>query len=148
MSTGFKSPPTATTSAKVSPASILREDIGRLGWLAIKTRPDIALAANRLQRRTASPRQEDANSIKIIHRYLQGTSTLGIPFGLLPKEGLIDFVDVSHADTGDGKSTEAYIFYFAGAPISWASRPNQLLLHPPQSPNTARSILHANRLSF
>ena len=33
------------------------EDIGKVAWLGMRIRPDIAFAVNRLQRRTANPRK-------------------------------------------------------------------------------------------
>lgn len=47
-----------------SEAKLYIEDIGKLGWLADKCRPDIALAVNKLQRRAAAPRPEDVDALK------------------------------------------------------------------------------------
>ncbi|KAJ5685886.1 hypothetical protein N7536_008505 [Penicillium majusculum] len=57
-----------------------------------------------------------------ILRYLIGTPKYGLQLAKDPKRGLIGYVDTSYNDCEDGKSTEAYVFYYAGAPISWSSR--------------------------
>jgi hypothetical protein len=68
-------------SVPKSEVSAFVEDIGKMGWLAGKSRPEIALAVNKLQRRTLAPRQEDINTIKQLIRYLKGTMNLGILLG-------------------------------------------------------------------
>lgn len=99
-----------------------KEDVGKLNWLAIKTRPDIAYGVNALQRRTSQPRKEDLDAVKHTLRYLKGTQQLGIPLGIQPKDGLIGFVDASYGGAEDSYSTEGWIFFFAGSPISWSSK--------------------------
>lgn len=54
------------------------EDIGKVGWLTMRTRPDIAFAVNRLQRRTANPRKQDLEALSQMLRYLIGTPDYGI----------------------------------------------------------------------
>ncbi|KAI2785827.1 hypothetical protein POX_h09588 [Penicillium oxalicum] len=96
--------------------------MGKIGWLSIKMRPDIAATVSKLQRRNAHPRKDDMVAYKVLLQYLAGTTNLGIPFGKEPSKGLEGFVDSSYADAEDGKSTEAYIWFFAGALISWSSK--------------------------
>lgn len=98
------------------------EDVGKVGWLTMRTRPDIAFSVNRLQRRTANPRKEDLDALSQLLRYLKGAPSYGIQLAKDPSQSLVGFVDSSYNDCEDGKSTEAYIFYYAGAPISWCSR--------------------------
>ncbi|KAI2787042.1 hypothetical protein POX_f07397 [Penicillium oxalicum] len=69
-----------------------------------------------------TPEKDDMVAYKVLLQYLAGTTNLGIPFGKEPSKGLEGFVDSSYADAEDGKSTEAYIWFFAGAPISWSSK--------------------------
>ncbi|KAJ5492560.1 hypothetical protein N7539_001306 [Penicillium diatomitis] len=40
----------------------------------------------------------------------------------LPTEGLVGFLDAFIADTEDNKSTEGYVWFCGGAPVSWTSR--------------------------
>ena len=96
--------------------------VGQFNWLTTKTRPDIAYAVSRLQRKSAKPNITDMKACKSLLRYLKGQKYLGIALGVKPHEGLAVYVDSSHADNDDGKSTESYLTTFAGAPISWASK--------------------------
>ncbi|KAJ5926177.1 hypothetical protein N7516_007950, partial [Penicillium verrucosum] len=93
------------------------EDVGKVGWLTMRTRPDIAFAVNRLQRRTANPRKQDLEALSQLLRYLKGAPDYGVKLAV-KEDGLIGYVDSSYNDCEDGKSTEAYIFYYAGAPVS------------------------------
>ena len=54
------------------------EDVGKVGWLTMRTRPDIAFAVNRLQRRTTNPRKQDLEALFQMLRYLIGTPEYGI----------------------------------------------------------------------
>jgi hypothetical protein len=85
-------------------------------------RPDVTCIVSKLQRRTGSPRKEDDTIYRDLLQYFASIIILGIPFRRDPTKGLEGFVDASYADAEDSKSTEAYIWFFAGAPISWASR--------------------------
>lgn len=96
--------------------------VGQFNWLTTKTRPDIAYAVSRLQRKSAKPNVTDMKACKSLLRYLKGQRCLGIALGVKPHEGLAVYVDSSYADNDDGKSTESYLTTFAGAPISWASK--------------------------
>ncbi|KAJ5927034.1 hypothetical protein N7516_008807, partial [Penicillium verrucosum] len=107
--------------------SVYGEDVGKVGWLTMRTRPDIAFVVNRLQRRTANPRKQDLEALSQLLRYLKGAPDYGINLAIqLAKDtnydSLIGYVDSSYNDCEDGKSTEAYIFYYAGAPVLWSSR--------------------------
>ncbi|KAJ5922675.1 hypothetical protein N7516_010378 [Penicillium verrucosum] len=71
------------------------EDVGKVGWLTMRTRLDIAFA---------------------LLRYLKGAPDYGVKLAV-KEDGLIGYVDSSYNDYEDGKSTEAYIFYYTGAPV-------------------------------
>jgi hypothetical protein len=132
MTTNYKTPPSSEHEAKADDEGNtgyasggtmgFATDVGKLAWIASKSRPDISLAVNKLQRQTSNPRDCDFHAVKRVLRYLRGTLDLGIVFGSDPSQGLIGFVDASHADIEDSKSTEAYVFFMAGGPISWASK--------------------------
>lgn len=93
----------------------------------MRTRPDIAFVVNRLQRRTANPRKQDLEALSQMLRYLKGAPDYGIQLTKDPNHDLIGYVDASYNDCEDGKSTEAYVFYYAGAPISWSSRKQDIV---------------------
>lgn len=115
------------------------EDIGKVGWLADKSLPDIALAVNKLQRRAAAPRAEDVEALQQLLQYIKGTKSLGILLGKRPEEQLIGYVDASFHDCQDGKSTEAFVLFYAGCPVSWSSRKEELV---------ARSSTSAEYIAF
>lgn len=96
--------------------------IGQYNWLTTKARPDISYAVARLQKRLASPRIADDHAAEHLLRYLKGSKAYALVLGLKSNEGLAGYVDSSYADNPDGKFTEAYVFTFAGSPISWASK--------------------------
>ncbi|KAJ5356073.1 hypothetical protein N7517_010682 [Penicillium concentricum] len=60
-----------------------------------KSRPDIAIAINKLQRRSAAPRREDQDTLKQLNRYVKGSIDLRILLGKEPTKELIGFVDAS-----------------------------------------------------
>ena len=95
---------------------------GQLNWLTTKTRPDISYALARLQKKNSMPDKIDEEAAKSLLRYLKNHKNLGIELGIKPDEGLAAYVDASFGDNDDGKSTNAYVITFAGAPISWSSK--------------------------
>ncbi|KAI2946038.1 hypothetical protein CBS147343_9645 [Aspergillus niger] len=101
--------------------------VGRLNWLTTKTRPDIRHATFRLQRRMNTPTTADAKALKIVYRYLKRSIPYGITLATDHTKGIEVFVDAAHADHEDGKSTEGYVIFYAGGPISWSSRKQSLV---------------------
>ena len=95
---------------------------GQLNWLTTKTRPDISYAPARLQKKNSMPDKVDEEAAKCLLRYLKSHKNLGIELGIKPDEGLAAYADASFGDNDDGKSTNAYVITFAGAPISWSSK--------------------------
>ena len=129
-STAVSSSETVSSSEIVSSSekAAFGEDVSKVAWLGMRTRPDIAFAVNRLQRRTANPRKEDLQALSQLLRYLKGAPDYGIRLADSSKSnGLIGYVDSSFNDCEDGKSTEAYVFYYARAPISWSSRKQDIV---------------------
>lgn len=101
--------------------------LGQLNWLSIKTRPDITFAVSRLQRKTSNPTQQDQRAVKDLLRYLNQNQYY-IRLGKDPKQAQpIVYCDAAHQDHPDGKSTEAYIIMFGGAPIAWSSKKQTLV---------------------
>jgi hypothetical protein len=92
--------------------------MGYFNWLSMKTRPDIAFATMRLQSQAANPSTTDMKAAKTLFRYLKGNNSFVLVFGLDPTQKLCGYVDSSHQDWEDGKSTESYIFILAGTPVS------------------------------
>jgi Reverse transcriptase (RNA-dependent DNA polymerase). len=100
---------------------------GKVNWLAIKTRPDIAQAVNRLQRKANNPSETDMTAAKHLLRFLRRHLDYGIELGSDPEKGIEVYVDASHQDNPDGKSTEGYVIKFMGSPISWSSKKQKVV---------------------
>ena len=94
---------------------------GSLNWLNIKTRPDFTFAIRNIQTKLSSPTSADMAAAKGILRYLKAFPDLGILLNVDPSKGLEVFTDASFSDYPDGKSSQGWIIYYAGAPISWAT---------------------------
>ena len=92
-----------------------------MNWLNTKTRPDISYALARLGKKNSTPDKIDEEAAKPLLCYLKNHKNLGIELGIKPDEGLAAYVHASFGDHDDGKSTNAYVITFAGAPISWSS---------------------------
>jgi hypothetical protein len=74
------------------------------------------------------PRKQDLQALSQLLRYLKGAPTFGIQLAKTPTDiSLIGYVDSSFNDCEDAKSTEAYIFYYAGTPVSWTSRKQDIV---------------------
>ena len=96
--------------------------LGKLNWLSTKTRPDITLALNKLQQRQAIAKSSDLAVAKRMIRYLVGTPAYGLTFCSSDSPSLVGFVDASHADAKDRKSTGSFVFFYGTTPISWQSK--------------------------
>ncbi|KAG7543090.1 Ribonuclease H-like superfamily [Arabidopsis thaliana x Arabidopsis arenosa] len=103
-------------------ASEYRAILGSLQYLAF-TRPDISFAVNRLSQFMHRPTDEHWQAAKRILRYLAGTKSHGI---LLRADTPLTVHAFSDADWGCDDdaylSTNAYIVYFGGSPVSWSSK--------------------------
>jgi Reverse transcriptase (RNA-dependent DNA polymerase) len=103
---------------------------GRLLHLAMNTRPDIAFVVSRLAQYTIQPNSQCWAALKRLIRYLKGTRTKGIVYGIQPNPAITDddachikgYTDSDWAgETSTCKSTSGYLFLGAGAPIAWGS---------------------------
>ena len=106
-------------------ATLYRRRIGCLRYL-MHTRPDLAFAVGILSRYMQSPREQHANALKQVLRYLKGTLGNGLVFKKRGTQKLVGFSDSSHnTDPDDGKSTTGHMFFFGGTPITWCSQKQQ-----------------------
>ena len=96
--------------------------IGKLMFLAVATRPDIAFAVSYLSQFNDCFDETHFKTAKRVLRYLKGTRDIGLNF----KKTGNKLYGMADADWGsckiDRKSFSGYCFKFAGAPISWACR--------------------------
>lgn len=98
-------------------------DVGKLRFLADRTRPDILIATGILCSCAAHPAPEHVRALTRVHKYLKGTRSTALKLG-----GPIDptvFVDAACCPSGDSKSTFGYALYLsrdAGAAVCKAKR--------------------------
>lgn len=96
--------------------------IGSLQYLAF-TRPDIAYAVNRLSQFMHSPTSDHCQAAKRVLHYLSGTTSYGLYFRKGNPLSLHAYSDADWAGNAtDCVSTNAYIIYLGGHPISWSSK--------------------------
>jgi hypothetical protein len=102
-----------------------RELIGALQYLAIMSRPDIAVSVNMLSKYQNSPTDENYSGLKRILRYLRGTTDVKLKFSKNKDEleTLIGYADADFAnDIVDRKSISGYVFKLYGNTISWSTK--------------------------
>lgn len=108
-----------------------RAVIGSIMWGQVCTRPDLAFAASLLARYQLRPGREHWECVEWVAGYILNTLDYAITFraprtqppvqgaGLKPYA----YVDSDHAGCRDTyRSTSGYVFFMAGAPVSWCSK--------------------------
>ena len=96
--------------------------IGGLLYIAVHTRPDIAVSTSILAQKSSRPTQLDWQEAKRVLRYLMGTSDHKLHLGSTGA-GLEMYVDADWAgDHRDRKSNSGYLVRFGGGLVSWGSR--------------------------
>ena len=110
-----------TYMAKVPYASA----VCSLMYAMVCTRPDIANAVGMVSRYMANPGKSYWEAVKLILRYLRGTSSHDLVFGGSKAMDckLVGYYDSDYAgDMDRRKSTFGYVFTLGGTAISWRSR--------------------------
>jgi transposase InsO family protein len=98
--------------------------VGGLLWLALISRPDIAAAVVKCARFVAGPGPEHVKAAKGVMRYLAGTRDMTIVYRRDAEDSgiLHGFTDADWGQDPDRRhSTTGYVFFNAGAPVSWSS---------------------------
>ena len=96
--------------------------VGKLMYLMVCTRPDIAYPVGVLSRYMSKPRMPHWQAAKGVVGYLAGTTNFGLTFtgGNLNLTGYCDADYAGDIDTR--RSTTGYVFVLGGGAISWQSK--------------------------
>ena len=111
-----------TENSEYMDIELYQSAVGKLLYLSIRTRPDIAFAVSSVARYTAKPTVDHLKAVKHILRYLAST----VNHGLLYSRSSSDCLGYSDSDWGgdldDRMSTSGFVFHIRGGPVSWQSR--------------------------
>jgi hypothetical protein len=101
-----------------------REVIGSLLYLAVRTRPDIAVAVNVLAKHIQDPKPCHWEGFKRVLRYLRGTAKHGLCYASLgPNSTLKIYCDVDWAfDPEDRHSCSGVKCCLGNSLVAWKSR--------------------------
>ncbi len=109
-----------------------RSAVGKLNYLAQTTRPDIMYATHQITKYSLDPRQSHGEAILYFACYLKKTRDLGLRFKPDPKKGFECYSDADFSqnwnkafaavDPSTAKSRSGWIIFYAGCPVSWASK--------------------------
>ena len=106
--------------------------IGKLNFLEKSTRPDISISVHQCARFSESPKKSHAEAVKCIGQYLLAMWDKGLIIHPNKDWHFDCWVDANfagnwrqadaHMDPMTSKSRSGWIVWFAGAPITWASK--------------------------
>lgn len=102
--------------------------IGSLMYLMLATRPDLAFAVSHLSQFCSDPMEVHWKAVKRVFRYIKGTRDDVLWFNGTAakpkcKSPIYGFSDADWgADTNDRKSIGAYLYFYNGSVVSWASK--------------------------
>jgi hypothetical protein len=101
-----------------------REAVGSLMFLAVVSRPDIAVAVNTVSKFLNNHNDEHWRAVKRIISYVSGTIEYGIEYFCSEKAcELIGYSDADYAnDIETRRSTTGYLFELANGPVTWCSQ--------------------------
>jgi hypothetical protein len=106
----------------VSDHSLYRSLAGALQYLTL-TRPDLSYAVQQVCLFMHDPRESHLQLIKRIHRYIQGTSHLGLQIFRDPSHELVAYSDADWAGCPDTrKSTSGFAIFLGKNLVSWSSK--------------------------
>jgi hypothetical protein len=92
--------------------------VGSRMYAMTSTRPDICHVVGLVSRYQSNLGKTHWKVVKHIFRYLQGTKSMGLYFGIRDIK-IVGFTDANFAgDIDDRKSTSGYVFLFGGMAVS------------------------------
>jgi hypothetical protein len=109
-----------------------RSVVGKLNYLAQATCPDIMYATHQVAKYSSDPRQLHGKAILYMIHYLTKTRDLGLYFKPDSTKGFECYCDADFSglwnkafapvDPSTSKSRSGWIIFYAGCPVSWASK--------------------------
>jgi hypothetical protein len=104
--------------------TMMQKSIGKLTYLALHTRPNIAFTVNVLAQFTAAPNNAHWSLVKHLLQYLCGTANMGVHFTEGSKSNsLCGWTDADYAASlVSKKSTSGYVITLFDKPISWTTK--------------------------
>jgi hypothetical protein len=107
--------------------------VGKLNYLAQTTHPDIMYATHQFANYSSDPRQLHGKAILYLICSLKKTGDLGLRFKPDSTKGFECYCDADFSglwnkafapvDPSTSKSQSGWIIFYAGCPVSWASKP-------------------------
>jgi hypothetical protein len=95
--------------------------LGKLSYLAVMTRPDIAFAVNKLAQMSAAPTTYNWHCLIHVLKYVSGTRNFRLKYSNTG-DVLFGYSDADFAGCpATRRSTSGYLFVLGGAAISWRS---------------------------
>jgi hypothetical protein len=106
--------------------------VGKLSYLAQTTCPDIMYATHQIAKYLSDPRQSHGKAVLYLIRYLKKTCDLGLRFKPDSTKDFECYCDADFSglwnkafapvDPITSKSQKGWIIFYAGCPVSWASK--------------------------
>ncbi len=130
-----------------------RSAVGKLNYLAQTTRPDIMYATHQIAKYSSDPRQSHGEAILYLVCYPKRMRNLGLKVEPDPKKGFDCYCDTDFSgnwnkkfapmDPSTAKSQSRWIIFYAGWPVSWASKfQSQITLSTTKAEYIAMSQAH------
>jgi len=109
-----------------------RSGVGKLNYLAQTAHPDIMYATHQTAKYSSDPRTSHGEAVLYLIHYLKKTSDLGPHFKPDPNKDFECYCNAdcsglcnrafTPVDPSTSKSRSGWIIFYAGCPISWASK--------------------------
>eukprot|EP00961_Rhodomonas_salina_P197853 2669875-Rhodomonas_salina.1 len=103
-------------------ATLFREMLGSIMYLATMTRPDLSYAAGSLAKFMQKPGRKHAEALKRVFRYISGTRDYGITFRSGDPTILVGYSDADWSNAETSKSVSGMVFTLHGAAVSWRAK--------------------------
>ena len=101
--------------------------VAKLLYLAKKVRPELLPTVSFLTTRVLAATEDDQAKLLRIHRYLNGTKTMGLILAFDPKMVLVSYVDVSYGVHADAKSHTGGLLSLGGGAFATKSTKQKLV---------------------